>query len=387
MLHTIAIAYCNFESWPPAGYTSAQDEVPYEMIAKELTLIAITGIEDPLHPGVKEAIAKCHGAGVMIKMCTGDNVLMACLITSQCGIFMAGGIIMEGPVFHCLSPAEQHEIIPHLQVLAHSSPKDKCILIDTLKGLGEIVGVTSDSTNDGPALKHANVSFSMGIARTEIAKEALDIILMDDNFSLIVSTIMWGHCVNDSVCKFLQFQILVNITAILITFISAVSSNEEESMLTAVQLLWINIIMDTFAALALATDPALPESLKHMPDHKNAPLFSVDMGKMIIEPAFGDTILGHIPAASPATTSTPTPTKAHQSVPARRPKMQPPPLQPIPESEVAYNPISSSATVPVPAPLVPVSLASPVTLVESSAMAISRQTTKARTHGGGGGVF
>ncbi|CUA75881.1 hypothetical protein RSOLAG22IIIB_01882 [Rhizoctonia solani] len=282
MLRTLAIAYRDFESWPPAGHIGAQDEVPYEMISKELTLIAITGIEDPLRPGVKEAVAKCHGAGVTIKMCTGDNVLTARSIASQCGIFTAGGIIMEGPVFRRLSPTEQREIVPRLQVLARSSPEDKRILVDTLKGLGEIVGVTGDGTNDGPALKHANVGFSMGIAGTEIAKEASDIILMDDNFASIVSAIMWGRCVNDSVRKFLQFQISVNITAVIITFISAVSSDEEESVLTAVQLLWINIIMDTFAALALATDPASPELLKRMPDRKTAPLFSVDMGKMII---------------------------------------------------------------------------------------------------------
>ncbi|ELU40116.1 cation-transporting atpase fungi [Rhizoctonia solani AG-1 IA] len=282
MLRTLAVAYRDFESWPPAGHTGAQDEVPYEMIAEDLTLVAITGIEDPLRPGVKEAVAKCHGAGVTIKMCTGDNVLTARSIASQCGIFTAGGIIMEGPVFRRLSTEEQREIVPRLQVLARSSPEDKRILVDTLKGLGEIVGVTGDGTNDGPALKHANVGFSMGIAGTEIAKEASDIILMDDNFSSIVSAIMWGRCVNDSVRKFLQFQVSVNITAVLITFISAVSSDEEESVLTAVQLLWINIIMDTFAALALATDPASPELLKRMPDRKTAPLFSVDMGKMII---------------------------------------------------------------------------------------------------------
>ncbi|KAJ1307270.1 hypothetical protein OPQ81_001382 [Rhizoctonia solani] len=282
MLRTLAIAYRDFESWPPAGHIGAVDEVPYEAIASQLTLVAITGIEDPLRPGVKEAVAKCHGAGVTIKMCTGDNVLTARSIASQCGIFTAGGIIMEGPVFRRLSPEERREIVPRLQVLARSSPEDKRILVDTLKGLGEIVGVTGDGTNDGPALKHANVGFSMGIAGTEIAKEASDIILMDDNFSSIVSAIMWGRCVNDSVRKFLQFQISVNITAVLITFISAVSSDEEESVLTAVQLLWINIIMDTFAALALATDPASPELLKRMPDRKTAPLFSVDMGKMII---------------------------------------------------------------------------------------------------------
>lgn len=282
MLRTLAIAYRDFESWPPAGHTGAEDEVPYEMIADQLTLIGIVGIEDPLRPGVKEAVAKCHGAGVTIKMCTGDNVLTARSIASQCGIFTAGGIIMEGPVFRRLSPEERREIVPRLQVLARSSPEDKRILVDTLKGLGEIVGVTGDGTNDGPALKHANVGFSMGIAGTEIAKEASDIILMDDNFASIVSAIMWGRCVNDSVRKFLQFQVSVNITAVLITFISAVSSDQEESVLTAVQLLWINIIMDTFAALALATDPASPELLKRLPDRKTAPLFSVDMGKMIL---------------------------------------------------------------------------------------------------------
>ncbi|CAE7063986.1 unnamed protein product [Rhizoctonia solani] len=270
MIHTLAVAYRDFESWPPAGYTGAKDEVPYEVIADDLTLITITGIEDPLHPGVKDAVAKCHGAGVMIKMCTGDNVLTARSIASQCGIFTAGGIIMEGPVFRRLSPAEQREIVPRLQALDRSSPEDKCILVDTLKGLGEIVGVSGDGTNDGPALKHANVGFSMGVARTEIAKEASDIILMDDNFSLIIS---------------------VNITAILITFISAVSSDEEELVLTTVQLLWINIIMDTFAALALATDPATPELLKRMPDRKTAPLFSVDMGKMIIRQSIYQTFI------------------------------------------------------------------------------------------------
>ncbi|KAG8731636.1 hypothetical protein FRC11_003138 [Ceratobasidium sp. 423] len=164
MLRTIAVAYHDIESWPPAGHTGTMDEVPYEMIAGELTLVAITGVEDPLRPGVKEAVAKCCGAGVTIKMCTGDNVLTARLIASQCGIFTAGGIIMEGPIFRCLLPQEQREIVLRLQVLVRSSPEDKWILVNTLKGLGEIVGVTGDGTNDGPALKHANVGFSMGIA-------------------------------------------------------------------------------------------------------------------------------------------------------------------------------------------------------------------------------
>lgn len=189
---------------------------------------------------------------------------------------------MEGPVFRKLKERDLLEVAPRLQVLARSSPEDKKLLVDTLKHLGEVVGVTGDGTNDSPALKSANVGFSMGIAGTEVAKEASDIILMDDNFASIVSAIMWGRCVNDSVKKFLQFQISVNITAVIVTFVTAIASNSESSVLTAVQLLWVNLIMDTFAALALATDPASPDSLKRKPDSKRADLISVDMWKMIV---------------------------------------------------------------------------------------------------------
>lgn len=253
----------------------------YEDLAQNLVLIGITGIEDPLREGVRQAVADCQKAGVAVKMCTGDNVLTARSIALQCGIYTPGGMIMEGPIFRQLSEADMLEVVPRLQVLARSSPEDKKILVDTLKSLGEIVGVTGDGTNDGPALKTADVGFSMGIAGTEVAKEASDIILMDDNFSSIVKAIMWGRCVNDAVRKFLQFQISVNITAVIITFVSAVASEQEESVLSAVQLLWINIIMDTFAALALATDPASPALLDRKPDKKTAPLFSVDMYKQI----------------------------------------------------------------------------------------------------------
>jgi P-type Ca2+ transporter type 2C len=247
-----------------------------------MTLIGITGIEDPLRDGVREAVAKCHKAGVTVKMCTGDNVLTARSIALQCGIYTAGGIIMEGPFFRQLNDAEMLEVIPRLQVLARSSPEDKKTLVEKLKALGGIVGVTGDGTNDGPALKTADVGFSMGIAGTEVAKEASDIILMDDNFSSIVKAIMWGRCVNDAVRKFLQFQVSTNVTAVVITFVTAVASASESSVLSAVQLLWINIIMDTFAALALATDPASESLLDRNPDKKTAPLFSVEMYKQIL---------------------------------------------------------------------------------------------------------
>jgi P-type Ca2+ transporter type 2C len=197
----------------------------------------------------------------------------------QCRIYIVSGI---SPIFRQLNDAEISDIVLRLQVLVWSSPEDKKTLVEKLKSLGEIVGVTGDRANDGPALKTANVGFSMGIAGTGVAKQASDIILMDDNFSSIVKVIMWGRCVNDSVREFLQFQISTNITAVVITFVTAVSSSEETSALTTVQLLWINIIMDTFAALALATDPASEWLLDRKPDKKTAPLFSVNMLKTIL---------------------------------------------------------------------------------------------------------
>jgi P-type Ca2+ transporter type 2C len=259
-------------------YTS---QVEYDDLAVDLTLIGITAIEDPVRDGVREAVASCKMAGVRVTMCTGDNVLTARSIAQQCGIYTSGGVIMEGPHFRSLTPDVLKSIAPRLQVLARSSPEDKRLLVDALKERGDIVCVTGDGTNDGPALKTAHVGFSMGITGTEIAKEASDIILMDDNFSSIVKAIMWGRCVNDAVRKFLQFQISTNVTAVVITFVTALASSAEEGALSAVQLLWINIIMDTFAALALATDPASPVLLNRKPDKKSDPLFTIDMLKQI----------------------------------------------------------------------------------------------------------
>ncbi|KAH7105050.1 calcium-translocating P-type ATPase [Auriculariales sp. MPI-PUGE-AT-0066] len=280
-LRTIALCYKDFDSWPMAGLDPEQGGDPYPELAKDLSLIAVTGIEDPLRPGVTGAVTSCAKAGVKIKMCTGDNVLTAKSIATQCGIYTPGGLIMEGPTFRKLTEDQMDEILPRLQVLARSSPNDKKILVERLKALGEIVAVTGDGTNDGPALKTANVGFSMGIAGTEIAKEASDIILMDDNFVSIVIAIMWGRCVNDAVRKFLQFQVGINISAVITTIVSAIASDNEASVLSAVQLLWVNIIMDTFAALALATDPATPDLLDRRPDRSSAPLFSIPMSKQI----------------------------------------------------------------------------------------------------------
>jgi Ca2+-transporting ATPase len=284
-LRTIGLIYRDFESWPPKDSRKNEDDpsqAVFEDIFNHMTFLAVVGIQDPLRPSVREAVKDCQHAGVYVRMVTGDNVLTAKAIAEDCGILVPGGVVMEGPTFRKLSKRDMDAIIPKLCVLARSSPEDKRRLVKRLKELGETVAVTGDGTNDAPALKTADVGFSMGIAGTEVAKEASAIILMDDNFASIVKALLWGRAVNDAVKKFLQFQITVNITAVLLTFISAVSSHDQTSVLTAVQLLWVNLIMDTFAALALATDPPTRSLLDRKPDPKSAPLITLRMWKMII---------------------------------------------------------------------------------------------------------
>ncbi|KAJ0417613.1 hypothetical protein BJY00DRAFT_303332 [Aspergillus carlsbadensis] len=282
-LRTISLVSREFAEWPPKHAISPEDpsEADLGLLLSDMVFVGVVGIQDPIRPGVPEAVAKCHHAGVTVRMVTGDNMVTAKAIATDCGIY-TGGIVMEGPKFRTLSDAEFDEVLPNLQVLARSSPEDKRILVTRLREMGEIVAVTGDGTNDGPALKAANIGFSMGIAGTEVAKEASAIILMDDNFSSILTALMWGRAVNDAVRKFLQFQITVNITAVLLTFISSVADSEMRSVLTAVQLLWINLIMDSLAALALATDPPTEEILDRKPIKGGAPLISTIMWKMII---------------------------------------------------------------------------------------------------------
>ena len=284
-LRTIAMLYKDFQQWPPLNAQTLDDDpsmAVFEDVFEDMTLLSVVGIQDPLREGVSKAVKQCQLAGVKVRMVTGDNVMTATAIAIQCGIKTEHGLVLEGQKFREMSEEEMDEAIPRLEVLARSSPHDKQLLVKRLKELGETVAVTGDGTNDGPALKTADVGFSMGIAGTEVAKEASAIILMDDNFSSIVKAIMWGRSVNDAVAKFLQFQITVNITAVVLAFVSAVSSSDGHSVLSPVQLLWVNLIMDTFAALALATDGPTEKILDRKPAPKSAPLFTTNMWKMII---------------------------------------------------------------------------------------------------------
>lgn len=292
-LRTIGLVSRDFAQWPPAearrGRNGGSDsEVSFSDIFHDMTFVGLVGIKDPLRAGVREAVKDCQHAGVIVRMVTGDNRLTAQAIALDCGILQKGDpaqtgeVVLEGPTFRNMQREEQVAMIPRLRVLARSSPEDKRVLVQRLKELGETVAVTGDGTNDAPALKLADVGFSMGISGTEVAKEASAIILMDDNFASIVKALRWGRAVNDAVKRFLQFQLTVNVTAVLLTFVSAVSSSDESSVLTAVQLLWVNLIMDTLAALALATDPPHPTVLDRKPERKGSSIISTTMWKMII---------------------------------------------------------------------------------------------------------
>ncbi|KAL4783913.1 hypothetical protein BJX76DRAFT_328853 [Aspergillus varians] len=299
-LRTIGIVYRDFPVWPPTSHTQ---QLSFSELFEDMIWIGAFGIHDPLRPEVTDAIRNCHSAGVQVKMVTGtysnilaysymmstrwltkagDNINTALSIASSCGIKTDNGIAMEGPELRKLDQDELDAVIPRLQVLARSSPNDKELLVRHLKRLGEIVAVTGDGTNDGPALKAADVGFSMGMSGTEVAREASSIILLDDNFRSIVTAISWGRAVNDAVARFLQFQTTVNITAVILTVVTAIYNSRNESVFKAVQLLWLNLIMDTFAALALATDPPTSDILKRPPTPRHAPLFTVTMWKMIL---------------------------------------------------------------------------------------------------------
>ncbi|KAJ8360370.1 hypothetical protein SKAU_G00168950 [Synaphobranchus kaupii] len=288
-LRTICLAMRDFPANPEPDWDQENE------ILSDLTCIAVVGIEDPVRPEVPEAISKCQRAGITVRMVTGDNINTARAIATKCGILLPGEdfLCLEGKEFNQHIRNDKGEVEqdrldkvwPKLRVLARSSPTDKHTLVkgiidSTVGETRQVVAVTGDGTNDGPALKKADVGFAMGIAGTDVAKEASDIILTDDNFTSIVKAVMWGRNVYDSISKFLQFQLTVNVVAVIVAFTGACIT--QDSPLKAVQMLWVNLIMDTLASLALATEPPTESLLLRRPYGRNKPLISRTMMKNIL---------------------------------------------------------------------------------------------------------
>ncbi|XP_021729643.1 calcium-transporting ATPase 1-like [Chenopodium quinoa] len=271
-LRTLCLVYQDLEE-----SFSADGSIP----ANGYTCIGIVGIKDPVRPGVKKSVAICRSAGITVRMVTGDNITTAKAIARECGILTEGGIAIEGPEFREKSLEELIELIPKIQVMARSSPMDKHTLVRHLRTtLGEVVAVTGDGTNDAPALHEADIGLAMGISGTEVAKESADVIILDDNFSTIVTVARWGRSVYTNIQKFVQFQLTVNIVALIVNFSSACLTGS--APLTAVQLLWVNMIMDTLGALALATEPPSDELMKRKPVGRKGSIISNVMWRNIL---------------------------------------------------------------------------------------------------------
>ncbi|CAI0405549.1 unnamed protein product [Linum tenue] len=275
-LRTLCLAYKEVQ-----GGFSPNDLIP----ESGYTCIGIVGIKDPVRPGVKESVAVCHAAGIAVRMVTGDNINTAKAIARECGILTSDGVAIEGPVFREKSQAELLELIPKIQVMARSSPLDKHTLVKHLRTtFDDVVAVTGDGTNDAPALHEADIGLAMGIAGTEVAKESADVIILDDNFSTIVTVAKWGRSVYINIQKFVQFQLTVNVVALVVNFSSACMTGS--APLTAVQLLWVNMIMDTLGALALATEPPNNALMKRPPVGRKGHFITNVMWRNILGQSF-----------------------------------------------------------------------------------------------------
>ncbi len=257
-MRTLALAYRRLDGDEP--------DTAAENLAQRLVWLGFVGIEDPLRPEVPAAIEQCRRAGVHVKIVTGDNRDTALEIAKQIGMWAPDDRLeqyIQGPEFAALDESEAQRVAADLKVLSRARPSDKLRLVRLLQQQGQIVAVTGDGTNDAPALNHADVGLAMGRTGTSVAKEASDIILLDDSFPSIVNSILWGRSLYENIQRFLLFQLTINVAALLIAFSGPFIG--VQLPLTVIQMLWINLIMDTFAALALATEPPNPAVLERPP--------------------------------------------------------------------------------------------------------------------------
>ncbi|KAK3197811.1 hypothetical protein Dsin_021226 [Dipteronia sinensis] len=281
-LRCVAIAY---RSYMEKVSDNEEELSQWVLPDNDLVLLAIVGIKDPCRPGVKDAVRMCQIAGVKVRMVTGDNIQTARAIALECGILTSEAdasesIIIEGKAFCELADSEREEIAEKISVMGRSSPNDKLLLVQALRKRGHVVAVTGDGTNDAPALHEADIGLAMGIQGTEVAKESSDIIILDDSFASVVKVVRWGRCVYANIQKFIQFQLTVNVAALIINFVAVVSSGDVP--LNAVQLLWVNLIMDTLGALALATEPPTDNQMQRPPVGRREPLITNIMWRNLL---------------------------------------------------------------------------------------------------------
>lgn len=259
-MRTLGFAYCNTNA-----ATCAE-----AIESGALKFIGIAAISDPVRADVPLAVEHCQNAGINIKIVTGDTPATACEIARQIGLWKADDTMeknhITGVDFAALTDAELLERVRDLKVMSRARPLDKQRLVKLLQQLGEVVAVTGDGTNDAPALNFAHVGLSMGTG-TSVAKDASDITLLDDSFASIATAVMWGRSLYKNIQRFVLFQLTINFAALVVVFFGSIFGNELP--LTVTQILWVNLIMDTFAAMALASLPPNPCVMKDKPRKNN----------------------------------------------------------------------------------------------------------------------
>lgn len=275
-MRTLAFAYKKIEASIMRTSRTSTAEVVALLDANDLQLQAIAAIADPIRPDVPAAVQECRHAGIEVKVVTGDTAATALEIGKQIGVFEdepenigADGSLtsldqqmITGEQWEALSDEEAYERAKDIRVMSRARPTDKQRLVAMLQKRGEVVAVTGDGTNDAPALHYAHVGLSLG-SGTSVAKEASDITLLDDSFKSIANAVMWGRSLYRNLQRFLFFQLVVNVAALLLVLGGSVIGTEMP--LTVTQILWVNLIMDTFAALALASLPPSHEVMKDKP--------------------------------------------------------------------------------------------------------------------------
>ena len=253
-----------------------------ELADTGLIFLGFVAISDPVREDVPAAVAECLNAGIQVKIVTGDTTATAREIARQIGIWKPEDTdenIITGTDFEALPDDEAFERVKKLKVMCRARPTDKQRLVELLQKYGQIVAVTGDGTNDAPALNHANVGLSMGTG-TSVAKEASDITLLDDSFKSIATAVMWGRSLYQNIQRFLLFQLTINVVALVIVFLGSIFGHELP--LTVTQMLWVNLIMDTFAAGALASLPPNKEVMKDKPRKNEAFIVTPPMRNQIL---------------------------------------------------------------------------------------------------------
>ncbi len=290
-MRTLALAYREVDEATVKQIEAAnRDDLP-ELLEHSLTLLGIVGITDPMREDVPGAIQVAREAGIDVKMVTGDSVETATVLSQQLGLLQSDSIIMRGEDFREKSDEELTRDLPRLKTLARAEPLDKLRLVNLHKKQNLVVAVTGDGTNDAPALKAADVGLSMGLSGTEVAKEASDIVLLDDNFASIMKAVHWGRTLYENIQKFIQFQLTINFSALMTAFLSPFLNIFLEPVfgitlleipLTVVQLLWINLIMDTLAVLALCLEPPSEDTMQRKPVGRSEPFITRVMWENIL---------------------------------------------------------------------------------------------------------